>query len=102
MCGLYYFSAVIYFLPIFFLLGLPVPIGLKKYPKEKSEYAFKRKLCLILGLVGMVSILSYFLVSSYSTAHSKNITSQITANSVKQSPFLQKAQKTRHFHQACV
>jgi len=102
MCGLYYFSAVIYLLPIFFLLGLPVPIGLKKYPKEKSEYGFKRKLCLILGLVGMVSILSYFLVSSYSTAHSKNITSQITADLVKLSPLLQKAQKTRHFHQACV
>jgi membrane protease YdiL (CAAX protease family) len=74
MCGLYYVSSVAYLLPIFFLLGLPIPIGLKKYPKEKSEYAFKRKLCLIFGLVGMLSILSYFVISFYSVAHSKNIT----------------------------
>jgi hypothetical protein len=74
MCGLYFVSSVTYLLPVFFFLGLPIPIGLKKYPKEKSEYAFKRKLCLIFGLVGMLSILSYFVISFYSAAHSKSIT----------------------------
>ena len=76
MFGLYYFSSTFYLLPTFFLLGLPVPIGLKKYTKEKSEYALKRKLCLTLGLAGMGSILSYFLVSFYSTAHSEDITNK--------------------------
>jgi hypothetical protein len=81
MCGLYYVSSVAYLLPIFFFLGLPIPIGLKKYPKEKSEYSFKRKLCLSFGLVGMLSILSYFLISFYSVAHSENITAPVDLTS---------------------
>ena len=73
MCGFYYVISAFYLLPFFFILGLPVPIGLKKYPKEKPEYLLKRKLSLAFGLTGMISTLSYYLVSFYEIAVSKNI-----------------------------
>ena len=76
MCIVYYATSAFYLLPLFFILGLPVPIGLKKYPKEIPEFLLKRRLSFIFGLIGMAFILSFYLISSYETATSKNITSQ--------------------------
>jgi len=83
MCGLYYISSLLYLLPLFFILGLPVPIALKKYPKKEPESLFKRKLFLTLGLIGMASILLFYLISSYKTAASKNITSGLKMSIIK-------------------
>ena len=80
MCGLYYIQSTFFLLPIFFLLGLPVPIALKKYSKENPEHTFKRKLFLAFGLITMVITLSCYMASSYKYASSKNITSSKTAN----------------------
>ena len=67
MCGFYYIYAVVLLLPVFFLIGLSVPIGLKKYPKSNLDQISKRKrnICLILGGIGMLSVFLLFVISNY-------------------------------------
>ncbi len=83
MCGLYYVTSALYLFPLFFILGLPLPIGLKIYPKRVSESLLKRKLSLILGLLGMISVLLFYLISSYKMASSKNIVNVALINAVQ-------------------
>ncbi len=85
MCGIYYFSAGTFLFPLFFLLGLPVPIGLKKYPKENIDHSAKRTVCMLLGFVGMLSVFCWFILSFYSVANNKNVTNELTTPLADQS-----------------
>lgn len=71
MCGLYYLTAGLFLLPAMFLLGLSLPIGMKKYPKENPDTLKKRRVCIIFGVVGMLLVLSFYLISFYFEAANK-------------------------------
>ena len=73
MCGLYYITSTMFLLPLLFLLGLPIPIGLKKYPKGISNLVLKRKLALTFGLVGMLSVIAFYSISSYQTISKETV-----------------------------
>lgn len=74
MCGFYFIYSAFLLFPAFFLLGLAVPIGLKKYPKSNLENSskFKRKMCLVFGGIGMLGIFLFFVMYFYVSANNKH------------------------------
>ena len=68
LCGLYYVYSIGFLLPVIFVVGLPVPMGMSKYSKENVATLNKRRMFIGLGVVGMLAVILVYLIFSFLTA----------------------------------
>ena len=68
MCGLYYVTSIGMLLPVIFVVGLPVPLGVSKYSKDTVANLGKRRMFFAFGVIGMLAVIFFYLIFSFQTS----------------------------------